>query len=84
MSTPITIKGVRFETVNLSRNEDGRTTITSTYALISSLDKVLARQDVGGYNGMKVQPSATTEKAFADAIALYRADVCSVLGLDPS
>lgn len=84
MSTPVTIKGIRFDAVNLTRDDDGRTKVTATYALISSLDKVLARQSVGGYDGMKLQPSAATEKAFADAIALYRADVCALLGLDPS
>ncbi len=82
MSTPITLKGIRVDTLTVSRDADGRDQISAKYSLVSSLDKVLAQQDVGGYNGLKVQPSATTLKLFADAIAAYKADINMVLGLE--
>lgn len=82
MSTPITIKGIRIEVLNITRDSEGRDVITSTYALISSADKVLAKQEVGGYNGLKVQPSASTLKLFGEAIAAYKADINTVIGLE--
>ncbi len=80
----ITIKGIRIDALTIARKENGDEEITASYVLLSSTDKVLAKQEVGGYNGLKVQPSASTVKAFNDAITAYKADVNMVLGLDAS
>ena len=59
----------------------GFKTPQASYSLISSADKVLAKQTLGGYGGIALEPSAPTKKAFDDFAALYLADVNAVLGL---
>ncbi len=81
MSNPITIKGIRIESLSIARDSDGRDQITAAYSLLSSLDRVLAKQEVNGYNGVKIQPSPATLKAFGDAITAYRNDICLTIGL---
>lgn len=80
----ITIKGIRIETVSLEHNkEDGGYKISSSqYSLISSLDKVLAKQPIGGYGGISLEPSPATLKALSDFISSYQSDVKMVLGLE--
>ncbi len=80
-ATPITIKGIKLGDTHLTRDAEGLLAVSFSYQLISSLDKVLAKQEIGGYNGVKIQPSATTIAAFEAAIAAYTADVNGVLGL---
>lgn len=77
----ISIKGIKLTKLNIGLDGD-EPAIESEYALISSADKVLARQSVGGYNGMKLQPSAATIGALNAFLKLFRADVNTVLGLD--
>lgn len=79
----IGIAGIRIESVTFSRKGEGeeQSTITSNYALISTKDTVLARQAVGGYNGMKITPSADTIGAFNKFMELYKRDVETTLGL---
>ncbi len=80
---PITIKGIRLETVAIKRNEDGGTKIESSeYSLISSVDKVLAKQTIGGYGGMVLEPSKETTAALNAFVESYRADVVATLGLE--
>jgi len=79
----IAIKGIRIESLTITRADDGKADeITAEYALISTADKVLAKQSVGGYAGVKLQPSPATVKAFADALAAYKADLNIILGLE--
>jgi hypothetical protein len=79
----VTIKGIRLEDVSLHRKEGGDFEIAnSNYSLISSADKVLAKQTIGGYGGMVLQPSPVTVKALNDFIDSYRKDVHMVLGLE--
>lgn len=79
----IAIKGIRIESLTITRADDGKADeITAQYALISTADKVLAKQSVGGYDGVKLQPSPATVKAFADALAAYKADLNIILGLE--
>ncbi len=79
----ITIKGIRLESISLKRNEDGGNKIeTAEYSLISSVDKVLAKQTVGGYGGMVLEPSRGTVAALDAFITAYRADVVGTLGLE--
>jgi len=80
---PITIKGIKITqlTVNI-KGDEGDEGITSQYALMSSEDKVLAKQDIGGYNGMKLSPSADTIGALNEFLKLYKRDINTVLGLE--
>ena len=79
----ITIKGIRVEGLDIKKDENGGYGITQAeYSLISSADRVLAKQTIGGYNGLKVEPSASTVKALNDFMAAYKDDVRGVLGLE--
>ena len=78
----ITLQGVRVNDIQLKPNEAGVFSIEGAeYSLISSTGKVLAKQTIGGYKGMAIEPSDTTKaamKAFTDS---YAADVQNILGL---
>lgn len=77
----IAIKGIRVLSVAIGLDK-GETELTSEYALISTGDKILAKQAVGGYGGMKIQPSAATVGALNEFLKLYKADIQTVLGLE--
>lgn len=80
----ITIKGIRIEQVTIDRDVEGggHKLSTASYALISSVDKVLAKQSLGGYGDMKLEPSATTVAALRAFMDSYQADVVATLGLE--
>lgn len=78
----ITVRGLRIETVSLTRNKDGQMEMSSTYALISSADKVLAKQGVNGYNDIKVDMSPDTISSLDRFCASLRRDISKVTGLD--
>ena len=80
----ITLKGVRIEELTLKRNGDsGETKIDSAvYSLISSQDKVLAKQPIGGYNALTVEPSPGTVASFRTFLESYRKDLVLTLGLE--
>ena len=80
----ITIKGIRIEGVSLKADaENGGHKIESAqYALISSADRVLAKQSIGGYNDVKLEPSADTVKLLQQFVESYSRDVKNVLGLE--
>lgn len=81
----ITLKGIRLETVSLTRQEkSGRLELSSaSYALMSSTDHVLANQTVGGYSSsVAVVPSSTTVGLLEQFVASYKKDVSAALGLD--
>lgn len=78
----ITIQGIKITSVhiNTDKSED-KEGVTSEYVLVSSEGKVLAKQAVGGYQGMQVQPAADTIGALNVFLGLYKRDVNTVLGL---
>lgn len=81
----VTIKGIRIESLSLQRDteEGGVKLASATYSLISSVDTVLAKQAIGGYNSdIKLEPSADTLKALRDFTRLYQQDVTRTLGLE--
>lgn len=79
----IAIRGIRIKELTIKPQEDAQTEkVTCTYQLISTGDKVLADQSVGGYNGMKIPFSAPTHKAFDEFLKSYRNDINLCLGLD--
>ncbi len=47
-----------------------------------SADKVLAKQAVGGYQGLEMTPSPATIKALENFKTLFKNDVNMILGLD--
>jgi hypothetical protein len=77
----IAIRGVRLKSLSISRNDKGEEEITGDYELISTADKVLAKQGFNGYNEIKVSFSAETMKAFNAFTNGVKEDVNSVLGL---
>ncbi len=77
----IAIRGIRIKTLTIQPQDEGEK-ITCSYQLISTADKVLAEQAVGGYNGMKVPFSGPTVKAFDEFLRSYRNDINMTLGLD--
>jgi len=77
----VTIRGIRIKNISLTPHEEGDK-MSCTYQLISSADKVLAEQSVGGYNGLKLTPSPVTQKALDEFLKLYRNDIQILLGLD--
>jgi hypothetical protein len=82
---PITIKGIRLETVNLSR--DDKTNVislsTASYSLMSSADRVLANQTIGGYGEtVKVAASPATLSLLTQFTESYQKDVSAALGLE--
>ena len=78
----ITIKGVCVNDIHIEPNDKGGYRIKSAeYSLISSKDKVLAKQTIGGYQGMALEPSAATKDALDMFTKSYISDVQTLLGL---
>ena len=81
---PITLKGIRLESLHVQRSKESGEMILheSSYALISSTDKVLANQSVGGYGGLVVSASPQTLSLLEKFITGYKQDITKVLGLE--
>lgn len=80
---PITIRGIRIKSLNITpAPSSGDEKLTGTYQLISSTDKVLAEQSIGGYNSLKFPPSPPTQKALDAFLELYRADIQTAIGIE--
>lgn len=78
----ITISGIRLTDIQIEPNDKGGYMVKSAaYSLISSTDKVLARQAIGGYQGMPLEPSIETKKALQVFATSYEKDVQGLLGL---
>lgn len=81
----ITIRGIRITSLSVERQEEGLDKISADYQLISSADKVLAKESVTSkpsYGGTAFVPSAPTMKLLADAVSAYRKEVEMSLGLE--
>lgn len=81
---PITIRGIRITSLTVSRDAEGQDKVQASYQLISSLDKVLAKETLTSkqsYGEQTFAPSPQTTKALTDAVALYKADVEMSLGI---
>ena len=82
----VTIAGIRVNDVHLEPNGE---TLTATgfkiksaeYSLIGSTGKVLAKQTIGGYQGIVLEPSLATQKALDEFWRSYVNDVQTLLGL---
>lgn len=80
---PITIRGIRITSLEVSRSEEGKDKIKASYQLVASNDKVLAKENLSSeadYTGQLFTPSPQTIKALTDAVALYKKDVEMSIG----
>lgn len=82
----ITIKGIRITSLSVIRQDDGSSDkIEANYQLISSVDKVLAKESLTSKkeygSGEMFVPSITTMKLLADAVTAYKAEVEMSLGI---
>jgi hypothetical protein len=80
----ITLKGIRLESLNIVRSkESGNLELNqSSYALISSTDKVLANQSIGAYGGVTINASPDTLALLEKFIQSYKKDITTMLGLE--
>ena len=80
---PITIKGLKVNNIHIEPDQSngGYKISTADYSLVSSTDKVLAKQTIGGYQGMALEPSPATKQALEIFATSYAKDVQSLLGL---
>ena len=80
---PITLKGIRLESVGIEREQGKLELKSSSYSLLSSTDNVLAQQSIGGYgNRLTINPSPETLKALDAFLASYSKDITVTLGLE--
>ena len=79
----VTIKGIQVNDVHVEPDPQagGYRIKTAEYSLIGSTGKVLAKQVIGGYQGMVLEPSSETKKALDAFTQSYIRDVQSLLGL---
>ena len=77
----ISIRGIRVSNLSMQRDDKGENNITGDYELISSGDKVLAKQGFNGYNEIKLTFSAETLKSYNAFINGVKADLEGMLGL---
>lgn len=78
----ITISGIRVNNIHIEPVENGGYKIQSAeYSLISSTGKVLAKQAIGGYQGMALEVSTETLQALRLFAESYLKDVQTILGL---
>lgn len=75
----ITLKGARVDSIEISR-KDGVNDIKGSYSLVSSDDKVLAKQSFNGYSDVKVQSSQETKTALEVLMNSIAKDVNLTLG----
>ena len=76
----IGIKGIRIDDVDIvvKENEDS---LSGHYSIISSTDKVIAKQGFNSYNNIKVDMSQETKKLLIDFLASLKKDVQTMTGL---
>lgn len=79
----IGIRGIRIEQIVLSRDpSSGGLELTGQYSLLSTADKVLAKQSLNGYEGLPYVMSPDTEKALNTLDSLVKSDINKLLGLE--
>jgi hypothetical protein len=76
----VAIRGVKIESVNIKVNPE-EDKIEGYYLLMSTSDKILAKQGFNGYSDIKVDFSRETKDAYTKFMEGLTKDVQSVLGL---
>lgn len=81
----ITIAGIKIKHVWVGEDDSGKEKITASYQLVSDKGAVIGSKETlstgTSYGETTFQPSLDTSKALKTAVALYRRDLESSLGL---
>ena len=77
----ITIRGIKIDSVSITSDNDGKEKVSGAYSLMSSGDKVLAKQTFNGYSDIAVPWSAETQKALNELMDGVKNDIQNTLGL---
>lgn len=80
----IAIKGVKLDSLEIKRDVDsGEEKFTGAYSLMSTNDKVLAKQNFNTYSSdIKVAPSQETQKLLTNLMTSVKSDIQTALGLE--
>ena len=77
----ITIKGIRLKDISITKDSDGALKLSGNYELLSNADKVLAKQDFGGYNSLKLEQTPETAKKIHEVMLEIKTNLEIQLGL---
>ncbi len=77
----ITIQGIKIDNINITKDSDGKEKITGIYKLISSEDKVLAKQGFNTYSDIEISWTASTIDALNEFMKKVKDDVKLTLGI---
>jgi hypothetical protein len=77
----ITVKGIRLESLSTTRDGD-KEKITGSYSLMSSDDKVLAKQSFNGYSDLEVNWSPETIKLHNAFMKAAKSDIETLIGVN--
>lgn len=75
------IRGIRLESLSVGKDGDSFK-VSGQYALISTVDKVLAKQTFNQYGGMDIPASPATVRAMEDLRSSLEADISAHIGLE--
>lgn len=79
----IGIKGVRLVKLEIDlMDKTGSHKPSGKYEILSTADRVLAKQDIGGYGGIEIPASVETTRLLNQFVASYNRDISTVCGLD--
>ena len=81
MSGQIAIQGIRITNVTVTRGTDGQEKVEGDYELVSTADRVLAKQGFGGYSEIKVEMAGETRQALVTFLSGLKKDTMTMLGL---
>ena len=78
----VMIKGIRVESINISRDDKtGMLKISGYYELISNADVVLAKQAFNGYESIKLEPAGDSARLLQEFAMSIKNDLENILGL---
>lgn len=77
----ITIKGIKLKDINITKDNDGNLKLSGNYDLLSNTDKVLAKQEFGGYNNLKLEQTPETAKKIHEVMLEIKSNLEVQLGL---
>jgi hypothetical protein len=77
----ITIQGIKLKSVSIDKDSEGNVKVTGSYELLSNTDKILAKQEFGGYQGIKLEQSPETAKNLHQVMLDIKTDLEKQLGL---
>ena len=78
----IAIKTARVGNISIEVDKDGNEKVSGDYSLISSGDKVLAKQSFNGYSDIKLELSSDTRKALNSFLTGIKKDCLNLLGIE--